>query len=331
MDLKNKKILVTGGNGFLGKELTSIFKAENITNFTAPSSKDYDLRLIENAFKIMEDFQPDLVVNIAARLGGIGDNRAYPASYFYDNLMLGINMIEACRIYGAEKLILIGTVCSYPKNSPVPFKEEDLWNGYPEETNGPYGVSKRSVTTYAQAVKKQYGLNTVNLLFTNLYGAGDDFRDATSHVIPAIIKKIVKAKEDNAPSISAWGDGSPTRDFLHVKDAAYAVINSLKYCETDEPINVGSGTEVNIKYLIEKIVSILDFKGDIIWDTTKPNGQPRRVLDITKAKTNFQFSPKIPFDKGLEETIHWYLSNRTTIDALQPKFSDLSPFDHLKL
>ena len=259
IDLSTKKILITGANGFLGRKLVALLHANNVRNLITPNSKECDLRLIENAFKLVKDHRPDIIINIAARLGGIGDNRAYPASYFYDNLMLGINMIEASRIYEVSKLVLIGTVCSYPKFAQVPFNEDDLWNGYPEETNGPYGVSKRAVISYAEAAKKQYGLNTVNLLFTNLYGPGDDFREQTSHVIPAIIKKVIHAKENNLPQIEAWGDGSPSRDFLHIWDAAAGVMQAAKFCETEIPINMGSGTEVNIKYLIEKIAATLKY------------------------------------------------------------------------
>jgi len=331
--LQNKRIAISGSSGFLGQVV--VHKLKESLGDTAQvllfRSSDYDLRLIDEAFKLVKENKPEIVINIAARLGGIGDNRNYPASYFYDNLMIGINMIEACRLFKAEKLINIGTVCSYPKHAPIPFKEENLWDGYPEETNGPYGISKRATIAYSQAVEKQYGFSTVNCILTNLYGPGDDFRDATSHVIPAIIKKIVAAKERNAASITAWGDGSPSRDFLFIDDAATAIIKAAEFAKTTDPMNIGSGKEISIRYLIEKMADLLNFKGEIIWDTTKPNGQPRRYLNTDKAKETIFFTAMKSFDAGLEETINYYLANRHEIDLQKSKFSDLGPFENLQL
>ncbi len=329
--IKNKKIVLTGASGFLGKKVTKklVELLPDASKLVSLNSKDYDLRLIGQAFDMVETHHPEVIINLAARLGGIGDNRNFPASYFYDNLMIGINMIEAARIFGVDKLINIGTVCSYPKNAPVPFREENLWDGFPEETNGAYGISKRSNMVYSQAVFKQYGFKTINLVLTNLYGPGDDFRDATSHVIPAIIKKIVSAKEEKATSITAWGDGSPSRDFLFVEDAAEAVIKAAEYGNDPEPINIGSGQEVKIRYLIEQIARLLEYEGEIRWDTSKPNGQPKRYLDTSRAKERIYFEAQTSFDQGLNKVIEYYLTNRTHIDKEGEKFKDFSPFDDL--
>lgn len=320
--LKGKKILITGGAGFLGQHTVKAFKAAGVqdANIIIPRSKEYDLRKLDEAMALIEKEQPNLVVNIAARLGGIGDNRRFPASYFYDNLMIGVNMIEACRKNEVEKLTNIGTVCSYPKILEAPFKEEDLWEGYPEETNAPYGVSKKAVMVYGEAAHRQYGFNNVNLLLTNLYGPGDDFREETSHVIPAIIKKIVKAKDEGKDHIEAWGDGSPSRDFLYVEDAAAAIVLATAKFNDPNPVNIGAGKEITVKELIEMLAELIEFKGEVRWDTSKPNGQPRRLLDVSKAEAGFGFRSNTPFRQGLKNTIDWYLSNRETIDNLAPKF-----------
>lgn len=315
-----KTILITGGNGFLGTKVTEECKRQypNAVIYT-PRSSELDLRDRNAAIQYFDKIKPDAVISIAARLGGIGDNRKYPASYFYDNITIGINTIDASRMAGVSKIVNIGTVCSYPKITPVPFKEENLWDGYPEPTNGAYGIAKKAVAEYAMAVKTQYGLNCVNLLVTNLYGPGDDFRDQTSHVIPALIKKILLAKEGNSPEIIAWGDGSPTRDFLYVHDAAKGIVNSLK-CEDMNPINLGSGKEISIKQLFTTIADLLEFEGQVKWDTSKPNGQPIRLLDISRAKALFDFKPETAFAIGLKNTIQWYLDNRIQIDSLNAKY-----------
>jgi GDP-L-fucose synthase len=314
------KIIITGGNGFLGRFVVNKIK-NNYKDFELiiPNSKELDLRDRVRTIDFFLKHKPQFVFSIAARLGGIGDNRSYPANYFYDNITIGINTIDAARISGAEKIINIGTVCSYPKDCPVPFVEENLWNGYPEPTNGAYGISKKAVMEYALASKKQYGLNCVNLLLTNLYGPEDDFREETSHVIPALIKKIVIAKEKNIPTIEAWGDGSPTRDFLYVEDAAEGISQSL-HCQTENPVNLGSGKEISIKKLYELLCNLLDYQGQVMWDITKPNGQPRRLLDISKAKKEFNFNPNTNFEMGLKNTIDWYLKNRKWIDTLPKKY-----------
>lgn len=313
------KILVTGGAGFLGQkvveELTIQYPKSEII---VPRSSEVDLRERNEALDYFAKTNADVVIGIAARLGGIGDNRKNPAFYFYDNMMIGMNTVDGARISGASKLVLIGTVCSYPKITPVPFKEEDLWNGYPEATNGAYGISKKAVAEYALAVNQQFGLPVVNLLLTNLYGPGDDFREETSHVIPALIKKILDAKRQGINQITAWGDGSPTRDFMHVRDAAKGIVNAIQ-CDYVHPINLGSGQEVSIKDLYTYLCKHLDFNGSVFWDTSYPNGQPKRLLDITKAKKHLQFEPSVTFESGIAETINWYLENEKQINALPPK------------
>lgn len=314
------KILITGGNGFLGRHVIEKCKMEYPeATLLTPTSTELDLRERKETLRYFKNHQPDAVISIAARLGGIGDNREYPATYFYDNITIGINTIEGARLNGVRKIVNIGTVCSYPKHVEAPFKEEDLWSGYPEPTNGPYGIAKKAVGEYALAVEKQYGLSCVNLLVTNLYGPGDDFRAKTSHVIPALIKKIIFAQEENTPEIVAWGDGSPTRDFLYVTDAADGIVKALE-CDEHGPINLGAGEEISIKQLFEKLADKIGFNGKVKWDTSKPNGQPRRLLDISKAEELLNFKPATSFDVGLEQMISWYLTNRNEIDALPPKF-----------
>jgi GDP-L-fucose synthase len=320
--LSDKKIIVTGGTGFLGKHVinTLLEKGIDQNQIFVPRSKDYDLLNTEATHQLFSEQTPDVVIHLAARLGGIGDTRTHPASYFRENILIGMNVFDASLKSGVDKLINIGTVCSYPKVLSAPFKEEDLWNGYPEETNAPYGIAKKSLMAYAQAVEEQYGFNSVNLLLTNLYGPGDDFRDQTSHVIPAIIRKIYKAKQNKQSSIEAWGDGSPSRDFVYVKDAAEAIVLAAEHHNSCEPINIGSGIEITIKDLIEKIIGVIGFDGGIVWDTTKPNGQPRRLLDISRARESFGFDPTTSFDMGLRETIDWYLEKKDSIDEMPPKF-----------
>ncbi len=322
IDFSNKRILITGGNGFLGKEVIGALKRYNVIeeNIIAPRSTEYDLRNLDAAIEMLEKYKPQIVVHLAARLGGIGDNMAHPAAYFYDNMMLGLNIIEASRRTKIEKLVNIGTVCSYPKIVSAPFKEEDLWNGYPEETNAPYGVSKKAVMVYADAVTREYGMPTINLLVTNLYGPGDDFREQTSHVIPAIIKKMDNARRNNDAKIIAWGDGSPSRDFVYVSDAADGIVRAAALHDDAGPINIGSGKEITILELMEILKEETEFKGEIKWDTLKPNGQPRRLLDISKAKAAFGFDPIINFRTGLKNTYKWYLEHYDEIILQKNKF-----------
>ena len=318
--MKKEKILVTGGAGFLGQHVVNELKSKYPTSkIIIPRSNEIDLRERKNAIDYFNAIKPDIVIGIAARLGGIGDNRKFPANYFYDNITIGINTIDSARQSDVSKLILIGTVCSYPKITPIPFKEEDLWNGYPEPTNGAYGISKKAVSEYALAVKQQYGLDVVNLLLTNLYGPGDDFRDETSHVIPAIIKKMIAAKNNNIKEITAWGDGSPTRDFLYVKDAARAITKAID-CSYSYPINVGNGEDISIKALYGFIKAKVNFEGGVKWDTSYPNGQPKRLLDISKARKYLNFEPETSFELGIDQTIEWYLKNEKELATLRSKY-----------
>lgn len=304
----NDKILLTGGNGFLGifvkKELINAgYKAENIKIF---SSKELDLRDFDNCKKAVQDV--DIVIHLAAKVGGIGLNQAKPGELFYDNLIMGIQLMEASRLAGIKKFVAIGTVCSYPKFTPLPFKEEDLWNGYPEETNAPYGLAKKMLLVQSKAYRQQYDFNAIYLLPVNLYGPGDNFNPDSSHVIPALIKKSLEAKKNNTEML-VWGTGSASREFLFVEDAAQAIVLATEKYNGSDPINIGSGSEITIKQLVETINKLTGFKGKVVWDTSKPDGQPRRCLDTSKAKKEFGFIASTNFEIGLKKTIDWYLSN----------------------
>lgn len=304
IDFSNKRITVTGGAGFLGKHLVEELKKEGAKNIFVPEYPEYDLTKLEDCRKVAE--QSDIIIHLAAKVGGIGANMQHPGDFFYDNLMMGVGLIEQARLTKVEKFIAIGTICAYPKFTPVPFKESDLWIGYPEETNAPYGLAKKMLLVQIQAYKQQYGFNGIYLLPVNLYGPGDNFDPSHSHVIPALIKKISDAKKNNSPSIEVWGDGSASREFLFVKDAAKGIVLATKYYEKQEPVNLGSGMEITIKELITLLCELMEYKGKIIWDTTKPNGQPRRCLDVTKAEKEFGFKAKTEFREGLKETIKWW-------------------------
>ncbi|MBT4352472.1 GDP-L-fucose synthase [archaeon] len=308
MDLSTKKIIVTGGAGFLGRVVVDKFIEDGVPkeNIFVPRSKDYDLRKSENIKKMFSDFDADIVVHLAAHVGGIGLNREKPGELFYNNMMMGAEIMEQARVHGVEKFVAIGTICAYPKHASVPFKEEDLWKDYPEETNAPYGLAKKMLLVQSQAYRAQYGFNSIYLLPVNLYGPGDNFNPKSSHVIPALIKKVHEAKQSDKDHIVAWGDGSPTREFLYVDDAAEGIVKATKYYNKDGPVNLGSGFEISIKDLIGTISDVMDYKGEIKWDTTKPNGQPRRKLDVTKAKAEFDFEAKIDFREGLKKTVDWY-------------------------
>ena len=299
-----KKVLVTGGAGFLGSHVVSHLRKRRGNNIVVPRQKQVDLRILNNCLKITRKI--DLVIHLAGNVGGIGYNQANPGTLFYDNLMMGVNLIEACRFNSVKKVVIVGTICSYPKYTPVPFKESDLWNGYPEETNAPYGVAKKALLVMAQAYKQQYGLNSVYLLPVNLYGPGDHFDPKVSHVIPALIKKFVEAKKTGEKQVTVWGTGKATREFFYVDDAARAIVLAAEKLNILEPVNIGAGFEISVKALANLIKNLVGYKGKIVWDTSKPDGQPRRMLDTSKARKLFGFQAKTGFEEGLTKTISWY-------------------------
>ena len=307
MEWHNKSVVVTGGTGFLGSKIVSQLKEKGAKNILIPKSNECDLRNKENAKKITEN--ADIVFHIAAKVGGIGLNQEKPGELFYDNLIMGTNLLEQARENNVEKFIALGTVCSYPKFTPIPFKEESIWDGYPEETNAPYGLAKKMLLVQSQAYRQQYNFQSIMVIPTNLYGPNDNFDDKSSHVIPALIKKIYQAKKENLKNISVWGDGSPTRDFLYVDDAANGIILAAEKYNSSLPINLGSGIEISIKELVMKIIHLMDVDVDIVWDIEKPNGQPRRCISIERARKEIGFEPKIDLDDGLKQTIDWYVSN----------------------
>lgn len=307
--LADKKVLVTGGAGFLGHFLVEnlVSKGFSRKNITIPRSRDNDLRIWENARKAVKG--KDIVIHLAAKVGGIGLNKEKPGEFFYDNLIMGALLMEAARIEKVKKFVAIGTICAYPKFTKTPFKEEDLWNGYPEETNAPYGLAKKMLLVQSQSYREQYNFNSVFLLPVNLYGPGDNFDPKSSHVIPALIKKIHDAKKRKLPFIEVWGTGKPTREFLYVEDAAEGIALATLKFEKGIPVNLGSGMEISIKDLAELIAKLMDYKGKIKWDKTKPDGQPRRLLDVSRAKKEFGFKAKTNFEEGLKKTIEWYEEN----------------------
>lgn len=301
---QGKKVVVTGGAGFLGSHVVAKLKERGVTDITVPRSGQYDLRLKETCREIVKG--ADIVIHLAANVGGIGYNRDYPGTLFYDNLLMGVHMMEESRLAGVSKFVAIGTICAYPKFAPIPFHEDDLWNGYPEETNAPYGLAKKMMLVQGTAYRSQYNFNSIFLLPVNLYGPGDNFSVESSHVIPALIKKFVEAKENNSPSVTVWGTGKATREFCYVEDAAEGIVLATERYDEPEAVNIGAGFEISIKDLVEKIRSHVGYSGEIIWDSTKPDGQPRRMLDTTRAKDKFGYVSTTDFDAGLKETIAWY-------------------------
>lgn len=305
-----KKICVTGGAGFLGTHLIKELRSRGAEDIFIPKIEDYDLVDGDAIKRMLADSDPDVIIHLAAHVGGIGANREHPAEFFYDNLMMGVQLMHQAYERGVEKFVAIGTVCAYPKFTPVPFKEDDLWIGYPEETNAPYGLAKKMLLVQSQAYRDQYGFNSIFLLPVNLYGPGDNFNPRSSHVIPALIRKCVEAKEAGEDHIVVWGDGSPTREFIYVTDAARGIALATEKYNESLPVNLGSGFEISIKDLAEKIARMTGFEGDFVWDTTKPNGQPRRALDTSRAKEKFGFEARVDFDEGLKKTIDWYVAHR---------------------
>jgi len=315
INLPAKKIVVTGGSGFLGGHLLRRLESAGCQNVFVPVSKEYDLTRSDAIESLFEKHRPDVLIHMAAVVGGIGANRANPGKFFYDNAIMGIQLIEAARRFGVEKTVVLGTICAYPKFTPVPFQEDALWDGYPEETNAPYGLAKKMMLVQCQSYREQYGMNAIFLLPVNLYGPNDNFDLESSHVIPALIRKCVDAVESGSKEIVLWGDGSPTREFLYVEDAAEGILLATQDYDKAEPVNLGSGMEISIRDLATKIATMTGFTGEIVWDASKPNGQPRRCLDVTRAEREFGFRAATPFETGLRKTIKWYLSSRQSTES----------------
>jgi GDP-L-fucose synthase len=308
-----ERVVVTGGAGFLGSYVVDKLRERGVENVFVPRSKDYDLVRAENIRRLYDDANPDLVIHLAAVVGGIGANRANPGRYFYDNLMMGAQLMEEARLRGVRKFVALGTICAYPKFTPVPFKEDELWNGYPEETNAPYGLAKKMMLVQSQAYREQYGFNSIFLLPVNLYGPRDNFDPRSSHVIPALIRKCVEAMRQGEKHITCWGTGAATREFLHADDCARGVLLAAEKYDKSEPVNLGAGFEISIRDLAEKIAALTGFKGRLAWDASQPDGQPRRRLDTSRAEREFGFRARIGFDEGLKQTIEWYC-NQALVD-----------------
>jgi len=310
MDLRLKNITVTGGKGFLGSHLVRKLKTEKgCQNVFLADLPEYDLRSAGDIKRLFEDHKPDIIIHLAAVVGGIGANRENPGKFFYDNAIMGIQLIHESYLKELEKIVILGTICCYPKFCPVPFKENNLWEGYPEETNAPYGLAKKMLLVQSQAYRQQYGLSSLFLMPVNLYGPGDNFNPESSHVIPALIEKCMDAKRNKDDHITVWGTGKASREFLYVEDAADAIILATEKYDRSEPINIGSGAEITIKELVEIITELTGFTGSILWDTTKPDGQPRRCLDVSNSEREFGFMAKMDFKEGLKRTIEWYIQN----------------------
>lgn len=312
--LRNKRVVVTGGSGFLGRCVVRKLLERGVAIVGVPRRSDYDLTLPETPSRVMQDFSPEVIIHLAAVVGGIGANRENPGRFFYDNAMMGTQLIEEARRRGVQKFVGVGTICAYPKFTPVPFKEENLWNGYPEDTNAPYGLAKKMMLVQLQAYRQQYGFNGIYLLPVNLYGPGDNFDPASSHVIPALIKKCIDAREANARDVEVWGTGSASREFLYVEDCAEAIVLAAEFYDNPEPVNIGCGMEIEIRKLVEIIAGLTGFRGRISWDNSKPDGQPRRCLDVSRAEREFGFLARVSFEEGLRRTVDWYESRRESLE-----------------
>jgi GDP-L-fucose synthase len=310
IDLSTSGVLVTGGNGFLGRNVVAELRRQGATRIAAPRSSEYDLRDREAVRACIADHRPDVIVHLAAVVGGIRANRENPGRFFYENAIMGIELIEQARTAGVRKLVVIGTVCAYPKFAPVPFREEDIWEGYPEETNAPYGLAKKMLLVQAQAYRQQYGFNAIYLLPVNLYGPGDNFDPDSSHVIPGLVRKFIEARDEGRGSVVAWGTGAPSREFLYVGDAARAIVTATRLFDGPEPVNIGTGHEISIRNLTESIARLCDYTGAIEWDPSQPDGQPRRRLDTSRAKALFGFEAQTSLEDGLRSTIDWYVAHR---------------------
>jgi len=314
IDWPKTRTLVTGGSGFLGRHVVEELRGRGCRQIITPGHHDYDLVDGNAVRRMLNDTRPNLVIHLAAKVGGIGANRAHPADFFYDNLMMGAQLMHESWRAGIDKFVAVGTVCAYPKHTPVPFRESDLWNGYPEETNAPYGLAKKMLLVQAQAYREQYGFNAIYLLPVNLYGPGDNFDPADSHVIPALIRKLVEAKEHGTPTVDVWGTGLATREFLFVGDAAEGIVSAAERYDGSEPVNIGSGMEISIRDLAGLIGRIVGYDGQLAFDQTKPDGQPRRCLDTSRAEEWFGFRAQTEFASGLQHTVDWYLANRPRIE-----------------
>ena len=307
---QSRRVCVTGGAGFLGKVVVHQLHERGVKDVFIPNIENYDLVKLEDINRMLVDANANMIIHLAAQVGGIGANREHPAEFFYNNLMMGVQLMHRAWETGVEKFVAIGTICAYPKFTPVPFNEDNLWDGYPEETNAPYGLAKKMLLVQAQSYRQQYGYNVVFLLPVNLYGPGDNFNPRSSHVIPAIIRKCIEANEAGLKEIEVWGDGSPTREFLFVEDAAEGIMLAAEKYNDSEPVNLGSGYEISIKDLVELIARLTEFKGSLIWDASKPNGQPRRALNTNRARNYFGFQAKMVFEEGLKKTIEYFRANR---------------------
>jgi GDP-L-fucose synthase len=305
IDLTGKRVVVTGGAGFLGSFVVDALRARGVRDVFAPRRRDYDLVDRAACARLVRDHRPEIVFHLAARVGGIGANRDNPGLFLFDNAMMGLQLLEECRLGGVAKVVIAGTICAYPKHAAVPFREADLWNGYPEETNAPYGMAKRLLLVQAQAYRQQYGMNAITLFPVNLYGPRDSFDLRTSHVIPAMIVKCLAAREQGAREIRLWGDGTPTREFLYVEDAAEAFVLAAERFDDGDPVNIGTGEEIAIRDLAHQVAVATGFDGELVWDASQPNGQPRRRLDVTRARERFGFAARVPFAEGLRRTVAW--------------------------